>query len=70
MTIGHWIAVILVPLTTWVVVTGIDDLFIAIVAGVAALRSRFGRRPSGAELEAVPERRNGAAKRKARHKAG
>ena len=58
MTIGHWIAMILIPLTTWVVLTGIDDLFIAFVAGIAALRARFGhRRPTDADLETVPERR-------------
>ncbi len=62
MTIDRWVAGLLVPLTIWVILNGIDDVFVAIAAAYAALRSRFDprpdeRAPTEAELDAVPQRR-------------
>src|SRR5690242_12831067 len=58
MTIDRCMAIILTVLTPWVIVTGIDDLFIALVAGIAAIRARRSSRlPDDAGLQAVPERR-------------
>jgi adsorption protein B len=62
MTIDRGIAMMMAPLAVWVILNGIDDLFVALAAGYAALRSRRTRRreeraPSEAELDAVPERR-------------
>jgi len=52
----------MVSLTIWVILNGVDDLFVAFMAGVAVLRSRFTRRedqrvPSEEELDSVPQRR-------------
>lgn len=62
MTIERWIAAAMAPLTIWVILNGVDDLFVALTAGWAAWRSRTTRRkdertPSEAELDAVPQRR-------------
>src|SRR3954452_2996625 len=62
MTIDRWIAGRMVSLTIWVILNGVDDLFLALMAGVAVLQSRFTPRedqrvPSEAELDSVPQRR-------------
>ncbi len=62
MPIDRWIASFLAPLTLWVIVNGLDDLFIVVAAGYAWVRFRFSSRkelrsPTEAELDAVPQRR-------------
>lgn len=62
MSMDRPIAILLVPLTIWVVLNGLDDLFIAVVAAHAWLRFRFStgkpfRCPTDAEIDAVPRRR-------------
>jgi adsorption protein B len=62
MTLDRWIASIMAPLAIWVILSGIDDLFVALAAGFAWLKSRRARRdgertPTEAELDAVPQRR-------------
>jgi adsorption protein B len=62
MTLDRWIAGIIAPLAIWVIVSGLDDLFVALAAGYAWLKSRTTRKnweraPTEAELDAVPQRR-------------
>jgi adsorption protein B len=66
MTIDHWIAAavswMIAPLAIWVILNGVDDLFVALAAGYAALRARRTRRkeeraPTEDELDSVPQRR-------------
>ena len=62
MTLDRWIASIMAPLAIWVILSGLDDLFVALAAGAAWLRSRMARKdgervPTEAELDAVPQRR-------------
>ena len=62
MPIDRWIAAILAPLTVWVIVNGVDDLFVALAGLYAWLRSRYPRRaaertPSEEDLDAAPQRR-------------
>ena len=50
MNIDHWVAALLVPLAIWVLLNGLDDLFIDFAALFGYLRQRFsparpGRRP-------------------------
>jgi adsorption protein B len=54
MTLDHWVAALLVPLALWVLINGIDDLFIDIAALAGHLRHRT---PAEPELDAVPPRR-------------
>src|SRR5215472_12416254 len=61
-TIDHWILSIMAPLALWVVLNGLDDLFVALAAVYAWLRFQrgdhpAGRLPSDKELDAVPQRR-------------
>lgn len=62
MIIDHWIARIMALLAVWVILNGVDDLFVALAAGYAWLRSRVTRRqeesiPSEEQLDAEPQRR-------------
>lgn len=62
MTIDRWIAGIMAPLAIWVIVNGLDDLFVTLAAGYAWLRSRNPRwieecTPADEDLDAVPQRR-------------
>jgi adsorption protein B len=54
MTLDHWVAALLVPLAIWVLINGIDDLFIDVAALFAHWRHRA---PTEEELSAVPQRR-------------
>ncbi|HEV2445800.1 MAG TPA: glycosyltransferase, partial [Candidatus Sulfopaludibacter sp.] len=51
----HWLATCLVPLAVWILISGLDDLFIAVASFVTA-RKPFPW-PDGAQLEAAPQRR-------------
>jgi bacteriophage N4 adsorption protein B len=53
--VDHWVAACLVPLTFWIVLSGLDDLFIAVVHVVT--RGREFPWPSDAELAGAAERR-------------
>jgi adsorption protein B len=53
-TLDHWVAALLVPLALWVLINGLDDLFIDIAAVAAHLRHRA---PAESDLSAVPQRR-------------
>lgn len=44
------VAAVLCPLAVWIVVSGLDDLFVDVVAMFAAFRGRKGKRPSRREL--------------------
>ena len=62
MSIDPIIATLLTPLAAWVIVNGLDDLFIAGAAAYAWLRFHFAtarhlRSPTEAELDSVPQRR-------------
>jgi adsorption protein B len=62
MTIDHCVALIMVPLAIWVIINGVDDLFVALAAGYAGWRSRTSSRredraPSEEELNSAPQRR-------------
>src|SRR5689334_13274071 len=62
MTLDRAIAGTMALLTLWVILNGVDDLFVALAAGYAALRTRSKRRkdqqaPSERELDSVPQRR-------------
>ena len=50
----HWVAALLVPLAYWVLINGVDDLFIdfAAIAGYLTLP----RAPDESEINAIPER--------------
>jgi len=54
MLLDHWVAALLAPLAYWVLINGIDDLFIdfAAIAGYLTLP----RTPKESELDSVPER--------------
>jgi adsorption protein B len=54
MRFDHWVATLLVPLALWVLINGLDDLFIDVAALAGHLRHRT---PTEAELDAVPQRR-------------
>ena len=54
MGFDHCVAACLVPLAFWILLSGLDDLWIALVL-VCTRRSRL-RRPEEAELDRVPER--------------
>jgi adsorption protein B len=61
-TIDRWILSIMAPLALWVVLNGMDDLFVALAAVYVRLRFRLSghpaeRLPSDEELDAVPRRR-------------
>jgi bacteriophage N4 adsorption protein B len=58
---AHWVAVLLAPLAFWVLLNGIDDLFIDIAALVSCISRRRSkdpdeRTPAEVELDAVPPR--------------
>lgn len=55
MGFDHWLATCLVPLAVWILISGLDDLFIAVASFVTA-RKPFPW-PDGAQLEAAPQRR-------------
>jgi adsorption protein B len=62
MTIDHWVAELLVPLALWVLLNGIDDLFIDIAAIIGYAVQRFSTNPNHAipseeQLDAVAPRR-------------
>ena len=62
MTTDRWIATLMAPLAIWVILNGLDDLFIALAAAYAWVRFRFTslkqqRSPTEKELDAVPQRR-------------
>jgi len=52
--IDHWVATLLVPLAFWVLINGIDDIFIDI-AGLIAYFTRT--IPSEQEIDSIPQRR-------------
>lgn len=53
MILDHWVAALLLPLAVWVLINGLDDLFI----DIAAACSYWGMRlPSESDLDNVPER--------------
>ena len=54
MTLDHWVAALLVPLALWVLINGLDDLFIDLAALVGHFRHRV---PAEAELDVPPQRR-------------
>ena len=53
--LDHWILVILAPMALWILISGLDDLFITVVF-FCPRRSRF-RWPTPEELDHSPERR-------------
>ncbi len=53
--LDRWILLILAPMALWILISGLDDLFITAVF-FATRRGRF-RWPSSEELDACPERR-------------
>jgi adsorption protein B len=53
--LDHWVAACLVPLAFWILLSGLDDLFIA-AAHLAMRRQRFPW-PADSDLAQVPERR-------------
>lgn len=60
--LDRWIADLLAPLAYWILINGIDDLFIAIAAGVSHVQRLLSsdpilRPPSEEEIDAVPSRR-------------
>jgi bacteriophage N4 adsorption protein B len=55
MWFDHWVVRCLVPLALWILLSGLDDLFITVV--YAATRRRPFPWPAGADLERTPERR-------------
>lgn len=55
MWIDHWVAVCLVPLAFWILLSGLDDLFIAVV--FLATRKKQFPWPADSDLEQAPERR-------------
>jgi adsorption protein B len=62
MSIDRWIVSLMGPLALWVIVNGVDDLFILLAAAYAWLRFRFTSRqqergPTEKDLDAVPQRR-------------
>jgi bacteriophage N4 adsorption protein B len=52
--IDHWVATLLAPLAVWVLINGIDDIFIDI-AGLIAYFTRT--IPSEQEIDSIPQRR-------------
>ena len=53
MIVDHWVAALLLPLAIWVLINGLDDLFI----DIAAACSYWNRQsPTDDELDTVPER--------------
>jgi adsorption protein B len=57
----HWVASLLAPLAFWVLLNGVDELFIDIAGLVSYVRKRFSsdprlRAPTELELDAVPPR--------------
>jgi adsorption protein B len=54
MLLDHWVAALLVPLAYWVLINGVDDLFIDFAA-LAGYLTRP-RAPNESELKAIPER--------------
>jgi adsorption protein B len=54
MRIDHWVAALLVPLALWVLINGLDDLFIDCAALAGYFRLRV---PTEADLDATPQRR-------------
>lgn len=62
MLLDRWAAALLAPLACWVILNGVDDLFIDLAALYAWVLRKFSSRPEDrapeeAELSAVPERR-------------
>ena len=55
MWLGRWLSVCLIPLAGWILVSGLDDLFIGLVF-IFARRRRLSA-PADADLESAPERR-------------
>jgi adsorption protein B len=51
----HWVAACLVPLAVWILLSGLDDLFIDLVFFLTG-RKQF-RRPAESELDQAPQRR-------------
>jgi adsorption protein B len=61
MRLDHWVASLLVPLAAWVLINGVDDLFIDVAAVFGYLRERFSGNPNHAipsdeQLDAVTPR--------------
>jgi adsorption protein B len=59
--IDHWVARLLAPLALWVLLNGLDDIFVDAAALYAWIRLRFSpdlryRHPTEAELNAIPPR--------------
>ena len=55
MWLDHWVAACLVPLAVWILVSGLDDLFIDLVFFLTG-RKQF-RWPAESELDQAPQRR-------------
>lgn len=60
--IDRWVAVCLVPLAVWILISGLDDLFLDVVGLWQWLRRRLRGRPAAdmpgpAELDRLPEKR-------------
>jgi bacteriophage N4 adsorption protein B len=55
--LDHAILLILAPVALWILVSGLDDLFITVVFFLTRRRSSGFRYPSPEELDACPERR-------------
>ncbi|MBZ5582100.1 MAG: glycosyl transferase family protein [Acidobacteriia bacterium] len=55
MWIDHWVAACLVPLAFWILLSGLDDLFIDLVYWLMGKKQPGS--PAGAELDGVSERR-------------
>ena len=52
--IDHWVASLLVPLAFWVLINGLDDLFIDVAGLIAYFRRQV---PTEEDLDSVPQRR-------------
>src|SRR5205823_1639188 len=52
--LDHWVAAFLVPVAVWILISGLDDLFITLV-GFATCRVRFPW-PSAGAVKRAPER--------------
>ena len=55
MWLDHWVAACLVPLAVWILLSGLDDLFIGLVFLFVGRKQL--PRPADSELEQAPERR-------------
>src|ERR1700722_4793022 len=60
--LNHWIAILFALLAFWILLNGIDDLFVAIAGVFSYIQRKYStdpreRTPSEEELDAVPPRR-------------